>query len=780
MTFTDNPLLQSIVDGAPIGICILNVYEFKIESLNNKFLELFSEPRQALVGQSYWDCFGGEERHIAFVKEAVLNRKQNYISKGSSLKGNRRQNDQRINITLIYAPVVNNLGEVTKIAVWAQQNIDHPAELEPPVLVNTTPEEEEKRHLIAEQANNNLEQILNMLPASVVVIRGYDLIVEKINDTNLNYWQRDRDEVVGRPFLEILPDLADQPFASQLRRVMETGEVIDVKESPVLFTDTEGRVRETFVDYTYQALRDIHGNRNGVLVMSFEITDRVLSKRLLEKYFRELTVTNELLSISNDKLAQSEARFKYLINEAPVAIGILHGRDLIVETANAKLLEVWGKTNAVIGLPLSIALPEISDQAFVTILQGVLETGKPFIANEILAMLEHGGQLKEIFFNLVYQPVVEIDGTIEDILVVAVDISEQVNSRKKVEQSEEHFKKLADLVPAKISNALPNGEVTFFNQQWLDFAGMGFEELRDSGFQQMMHPDEIAPYQMGLSAAAVSGEPYVSEMRFKDIKGEYVWHLNIVSPILNEDREVTMWVGSTTNIQLLKNEEQRKNDFIGMVSHELKTPLTSLSAYLQLLQRKTKSDVDIFSARAFEQSRKQVSHMTTMINGFLDISRLESGKIHIERTTFNLKQLLQDIEIEHQLLYSDHCLVFKAGGDIFINADRNKIAQVINNLVSNAAKYSPVGSEIEISFAQHQERARVKVRDQGIGIRQEELHRLFERFYRVENHGTVSGFGIGLYLSAEIIDRHAGKIWAESEIGKGSVFLFEVPIAREF
>src|SRR5690606_20725915 len=100
------------------------------------------------------------------------------------------------------------------------------------------------------QANSNLEQILSMLPASVVVIRGYDLIVEMINDSNLKYWKKTKEQVVGKPFLEILPDLADQPFASQLRRVMETGEVIDVKESPVLFTAEDGSTRERSEEHT--------------------------------------------------------------------------------------------------------------------------------------------------------------------------------------------------------------------------------------------------------------------------------------------------------------------------------------------------------------------------------------------------------------------------------------------------------------------------------------------------------------------------------------------------
>lgn len=622
----------------------------------------------------------------------------------------------------------------------------------------------------AQQESNNMLQILDMLPASVVVIRGFDLVVEMINDSNLAYWKKTREEVVGKPFLEILPDLADQPFASQLRQVMETGQVIDVKESPVIFTNADGSIRETYVDYTYQPLSDLDGNRNGVLVMSFEITDRVHARKLLEQYANELTATNELL-------AQSESRFKFLIQEAPVAIGVLQGKTLIVETANDKILEVWGKTREIVGLPLASALPELDGQPFLEILDNVFATKEPFYANEIPALLEHGGKLKQLFFNVVYQPIFDQHDNVSDIVIVAVDVTEQVNSRKSLEISEQHFRKLSDLVPVKISNALPNGEVTFFNQGWLDFSGLSFEDLRDFGYFQMIHPDEIENFQQGLLQASKTGVPFISEMRFKNKDGQYIWHINVASPVLDAQGELIMWVGSTTDIQSIKEEEQRKNDFIGMVSHELKTPLTSLNGYLQILQLKLKQDDGLaFAEHALERSLKQVRLMTSLTNGFLNVSRLESGKMHIEKSTFDLRGLFKETCDEYRILFPNNKITAKLSDEeIPIYADRQKIAQVFNNLIGNAVKYSPAASDIWVTVEQIGTRARVMVSDQGIGIKQEDLSRLFERYYRVGNT-TVSGFGIGLYLSMEIIERHGGKIWAESELGKGSTFFFELDI----
>lgn len=632
------------------------------------------------------------------------------------------------------------------------------------------------------QANSNLEQILNMLPASVVVIRGYDLIVEMINDSNLNYWKKTKEQVVGKPFLEILPDLADQPFASQLRRVMETGEVIDVKESPVLFTAEDGSTRETYVDYTYQPLTDVDGSRNGVLVMSFEITERVMARRLLEKYAKDLVSTNAQLQISNNELALSEARFKYLIQEAPVAIGILHGRELIIESANEKILEVWGKTRDIVGLPLHAALPELNDQPFLDILDKVYTSGKPFIANEISAMLEHDGELKEIFFNVTFQPVTDSSGSTADIMVVAVDVTKQVISRKQVEKSEQHFRYLADLVPANISNALPNGEVTFLNKRWLDFAQMSFEDLRDFGYHEMMHPDEIQAFQKGLAHAAKNGKPFVSEMRFKNSEGHYIWHLNIASPILDEEGRVTMWVGSTTDIQSLKDEEQRKRDFVSMLSHELKTPVTSIKGHVQMLLRILEKEAPSPLTAKLQPSLFRIDKIlvqqTRLISEMLDLTRIEDGRLDLHKEPLSVDSLVKEVIADFKLTHPQHSLRLNSAGNVEVYADRQKLNQVLINLIANAIKYSPESFVVDISVARAEDEVRIDIADYGIGIDEKDQQNIFKRFYRVEGQNEIrySGFGIGLYLASSIIELHGGKISLQSSKGEGSTFTVHIPV----
>lgn len=676
--------------------------------------------------------------------------------------------------------IVTEVEQVSLEALQREQALNEELEASNEEL-NLTNEELQFSQEKLRQSSDNLEQILNMLPASVVVIRGYNLEIEMINNSNLGYWQKSKEQVLGRPFLEILPDLTDQPFASQLRRVMETGEIIDVKESPVLFTNPDGSTRETYVDYTYQPLYDLEGNPTGVLVMSFEITDRVLSRRLLEKYAEELTSANASLLISNEELARSEARFKYLIQEAPVAIGVLHKRDLVIESANLKILEVWGKTPEIIGMPLSKALPELQGQPFLGILDEVFTTGKPFYANEIRSLLEHNGALREIFFNVTYQPISDLSGSTSDIMVVAVDVTEQVNSRRQVEQSEQHFRYLADLVPAKISNALPSGEVTFFNKQWLDFAGMDFEDLRDFGYHRMMHPEEIPAFKAGLAKAAETGVPHVSEMRFKDSQGKYIWHLNIASPILNEAGTVKMWVGSTTNIQTLKEEEQRKSDFVSMLSHELKTPVTSIKGHVQLLlralNRETTSELTNKLRPSLSRIDKLLVQLTGLIADMLDLTRLDAGRLDLRKEAFSLEELVMEVVEDFRLSHQQHFFHLNLESGIEVFADRHKISQVLINLIANAIKYAPNSDVVDVSLSTAGDEVLVRIKDYGIGIDEKDQKKIFERFYRVEgqNESHYSGFGIGLYLACSIVEFHDGKIAVESGKGKGSTFIVHLP-----
>lgn len=265
------------------------------------------------------------------------------------------------------------------------------------------------------------------------------------------------------------------------------------------------------------------------------------------------------------------------------------------------------------------------------------------------------------------------------------------------------------------------------------------------------------------------------------ITGELKWVKATGKVFLDADGKMIEYSGMLMDITERKLDDLRKNDFIGMVSHELKTPLTSMSAYSQMLYAKAQKDGDMFAANALDKVNKQVKRMTTMINGFLNVSRLEAGKISVNKHTFRLDKLIDEMIAEAALIATAHTITVDACEAVTLYADEDKIGSVISNLLSNAIKYSPKGNLIQVKCHLNGNKVQVSVRDEGMGIKPWDMGQLFDRYYRVETKHTahISGFGIGLYLSAEIIKRHGGHIWAESESGKGSTFYFELPLGEE-
>lgn len=246
----------------------------------------------------------------------------------------------------------------------------------------------------------------------------------------------------------------------------------------------------------------------------------------------------------------------------------------------------------------------------------------------------------------------------------------------------------------------------------------------------------------------------------------------------DKDGKPGYFAGVMHDITGHKQDEIRKNDFIAMVSHELRTPLTSIHGYIQLLTSRAKKDGDTFSAVKLDRVDFQVRKMTTLISGFLNASSFEAGKIYLNKEEFEMNALLNEVIEEVSVVNVNQNIVLLPCQPLSVKADRDKIGQVINNFLTNAIKYSSVGNNIVVACKKLKDTVEVSVKDDGIGIKAQDQGKLFDRYYRIENKYTqnISGFGLGLYLSGEIIKQHNGKVWVQSELGKGSTFYFSLPV----
>lgn len=352
----------------------------------------------------------------------------------------------------------------------------------------------------------------------------------------------------------------------------------------------------------------------------------------------------------------------------------------------------------------------------------------------------------------------------------------------------QYIKKLSDS-EAKLLQAIETGKMGTWSiepeTQKLSMSGF-VRELLGLDMDQEINKDEVLKainedyhelITSAMDSALKSHLPSDTEYLINNIKtGEEKWIRATGRVFLDAMGNVTEYSGMFMDITERKLDELRKNDFIGMVSHELKTPLTAINGFVQVLQRKARLDADEYASKALEKTQIQIKKMTAMINGFLNVSRLESGKLMIDKTAFRLDELLQETVDETFISPSTHAIVMALSCEVIVNADRDKIGNVISNLLSNAHKYSSNGSSIEINCEVKDQEVIVSVKDQGIGISKDDAKKLFDRYYRVQSNHTISGFGIGLYLSAEIIHRHDGKIWVKSEGQVGSTFYFSLPL----
>lgn len=230
-----------------------------------------------------------------------------------------------------------------------------------------------------------------------------------------------------------------------------------------------------------------------------------------------------------------------------------------------------------------------------------------------------------------------------------------------------------------------------------------------------------------------------------------------------------------------KELERRKDEFISMASHELKTPITSLKGFLSLLQRRLTPYEDEKALHYLARMDAQVDKLSQLIKDMLDLSKMQTGQLDYREECFDMDALIEEIVENVQGTTQTHLLVLEGQTQAQVFADRDRIGQVLINLLNNAIKYSSQADTVLVRAAKDGHQVGVSVQDFGIGIAKEYQHRIFERFYQVTDPQakTYPGLGIGLYISCEIIKRHRGQLWMESKKGEGATFHFTLPLFRE-
>nr|WP_303652856.1 PAS domain-containing protein [Paludisphaera mucosa] len=572
-------------------------------------------------------------------------------------------------------------------------------------------------------------------------------------------------DIVGKRMRDLIPNHDDHWFETY-GQVAATGE-------PVRFVNQAQQMGGVWFDvYAFP----VEGRESHKVAVLFKnITEAVLAEQERERL---------LLSLKNER-----AKLAAVIQNAPAFICTLRGPDHVFELANRLYYEMVGDRE-LIGKTVREAFPEVEGQGFFELLDQVHRSGDPFVGKEMPIMLRRRdtGATEKRMLNFVYQPTYEADGEISGLFVHGVDVTDMVNAREAVRDSEARFRQLADAMPQAVWAAKADGTIDYFNRKWREYGSYPEGVLGDARWARIIHPDDLERTRAAWQESVRTGRPFEIEYRLRrSADGRHRWHLGRALPIEDSRGRIVRWFGTNTDVddvkrlsEALKQADRRKDEFLATLAHELRNPLAPIRNGLQILGFKPPEDL---AAGTIDMMTRQLGHMVHLIDDLMDVARVGSGKITLRRTRVTLQSVAAGaIEASRQIIdASGHTLTAAIPPEpIPLDADPTRLTQVIANLLNNAAKYTEHGGRIELTVRREGGEAVVSVRDTGVGIDPEMLPRVFDMFTQVDGSlgRSQGGLGIGLTIVKRLVEMHGGRIEARSDgAGRGSEFVVHLPLA---
>ncbi|GCE21320.1 PAS domain S-box protein [Dictyobacter kobayashii] len=529
------------------------------------------------------------------------------------------------------------------------------------------------------------------------------------------------------------------------------------------------------------------GSRFWASALVFPLTDEEGNVRGFTGIVRDLTEKKrheEEQEALLQELKAEKRKLADIFERAPAFMALLRGKNHVFEMVNKAYYQLVGHRD-IINKSVLEALPEVKDQGYIELLDTVLATGQPFIGTEMKIDLQQvpDGPVEEHYLNFVYEPLKDGKNSWTGIIAHGYDVTDQVVARQKVEQLALQVEQQAQAFDVTLT-ALKDfvytfdtsGRFTYSNNSLLNLLGLTLDEIIGKTFHELPYPEELATLlHTQIKQVVTTGDIVIDEASYTSPTGIMGYYEYIFVPIFDNDKNVVLVAGSTRDITSRKQFESQKDDFMGIVSHELKTPVTSIKAFTQVLQNRFARAGDEKATVLLGKMDAQINKLTALIGDLLDVTKIEGGKLQFNEDFFSFDELVTNVVEEIQRTTNKHNIEIQGKTQKTVHGDKDRIEQVIINFLTNAIKYSPHSDTIIVKSSYANEQVTLSVQDFGVGIPPERLQQVFERFYRVSGNETIPGIGLGLYISAEIIRRQKGSIGVESEPGKGSTFYFSLP-----
>lgn len=514
-------------------------------------------------------------------------------------------------------------------------------------------------------------------------------------------------------------------------------------------------IEDVYWTFSYSAVFDENYKAAGVFVTCYETTEKVKAFKNLEQREKQLAFTIDAAELGTWDLDPKTNRFiandrlkKWFGLEPQKEIELSRALERIVEEDRRRVVEAIEKaldpaSGGNYEVEYAIINPEDNKKRFV-------------VAKGKLLYDDKGEAYR-------------FSGTLED-------ITREKNDKARLEEMKDRFETMANNIPNLSWIANSDGWIFWYNQRWYEYTGTTPKEMEGWGWKSVHDPNLLPEVLDKWQHSIISGQAFEMVFPLKGADNIFRPFLTRIVPIKNQQGEIIRWIGTNTDITKQKEAEKMKENFLSMASHELKTPLTTIKAYAEVMQTLLENgDKQLLNMST--TIVKQTGKLSQIITDLLEVHKLQNDKIEIKKEVFSLNELLMELTVDMTQIINSHTIETKLDRNIQINADRNKLIQVLINLINNAVKYSPSADKVIISSKIEDDFVCISVQDFGIGIAPENQKNLFQQFYRVsgDNEKIFPGMGIGLYISEEIIKTQGGNILVESKPGTGSTFTIQLP-----
>jgi len=603
------------------------------------------------------------------------------------------------------------------------------------------------------ESEENFRKLILQAPVGMIILKGEQLFVELVNDAYLNIAGKNRKEFADKTLWEALPESKTLGFDNILKKIMQTGVAHHGNEQPITLIKN-GQKQTVYINYVYEPLKDADGSINRIMVVAIDVTEMLESKR---------------------KIQDAEERAR--LSAAAAGLGTF---DLDLRTGemntSERFDEIFGYKHHVPRASYVAAIHPDDHELRLNAHRRALDIGQ--IYYEVRVIWED----KSIHWIKVQGKIYyDADGKALRMLGTVMDTTQQRNAKEeliRINQRLEIALEAGRLGSYELD--IKTNKIRFSDQFNKNYGLLTKKKLTYTELLNFIKPDFKENVVKAINAAILDGTIYQAEYQIRWPDDSIHWIKESGKAQYDEKGNPLTFIGVSFDITETKQLQQQKDDFIGIASHELKTPVTSIKAYAQVLERILLKKGDVMEAGLMKKMDLQLNRLTNLIGDLLDVTKVNSGKLQYNLTHFDFNEMVRAEVEELQRATEKHQIVENLEEVGLVYADKERISQVVTNLLTNAIKYSPDSEKIVVHTMIENDNVVLCVEDFGIGIAENNLNKVFEQFYRVSGsmQHTFPGLGLGLYISSEIIKREGGKIWVSSKEGEGSKFWFSIPIQR--